>query len=152
MTLWSLSIVSWSQTLSTEDHKLPPTDCVSGPGPDGKSQCAATIDRINEVLKGLNHKKLSFSMLKSHNSWPLCQGSFPPKLEKKDKKKHFSPNSRDSVCLRIGDLKRKVYLTKQSTHCDLFSHSPHVYVRFLGVEVQKDLSSVAFSTLVSFSL
>ena len=45
--------------------------------------------RVLVPLKGLNHKKLSFSMLKSHDSWPLCQGSFPPKLKNKDKKTYF---------------------------------------------------------------
>ena len=49
-------------------------------------------------------------MLKHPNSRLLCQGSFPPKLKNEDKKTHFSQNSRDSVCLRIGDRKRKVYL------------------------------------------
>ena len=37
-------------------------------------------------------------MLKSNNSWALCQGSFPPKLKNKDKK-HIFMQILEIVCV-----------------------------------------------------
>ena len=59
------------------------------------------------ALKGLNQGKLSFSMLKSHDSWPLWQGSFPPKLKIKDKK-HIFLKILEIVCIsELGTGKEK---------------------------------------------
>ena len=59
------------------------------------------------ALKGLNHEKLSFILLKSRDSWPICQGSFPPKLKNKGKK-HIFLKILDIVCVsELGTWKEK---------------------------------------------
>ena len=60
-----------------------------------------------QYLKGLNHEQLSFSTLKRHDSWPLCQGSFPLKLKNKNKK-HIFLKILEIVCVsELGTWKEK---------------------------------------------
>ena len=65
------------------------------------------MEREREHFKGTQSRKIIFNMLKSDDSWPLWQGSFPPKLKIKDKK-HIFLKILEIVCIsELGTGKEK---------------------------------------------